>query len=313
MHRSLLPAAQGIRRGAIALLLTAPLLMMHGQPAEANFLQKLRGVLRGDTQEGAQQGDARGAAIRDRRCAAENPAAIADRGATATPAGAESQLIILVPNTLAPINTVSATPEVFVYIPPDDAGEPLPTRALLKQNDSVNKQIDLEDIEFDDVIDQDILDEVERTQQPELVLELELGSYTAQYSLPEEALIARIQIPEATALAVNEAPENLRFRLTCTQFTLQDLSGSQAEANEVESGLASTRIQRIPVNNELSAALNAAGAGGDYQLYLDNEVWFEMVAALAVDPTSPEWKTLLEELAIPPVNPVPQTLTPLVD
>jgi len=312
MQRPLFSAAKGFRHGAIALLLTGPLVMLSVQPAEANFLQKLRGILRGDTQAGAQQGDARGAAIRDRRCAAENPELAAGEGPVA-PAEAEAQLIILVPNILAPVNTLSATPEVFVYIPPDETGEALPTRALRKQDAAAPKQIDLDDIEFEDVIDPEILNEVERTQQPELVLELELGSYTAQYSLPEEALIARIQLPEAAALEVGESPETLKFRLTCTQFTLQDLAGSEAEANDTESGLVETSIQRLPMNNDLSAALSSAGAGGDYQLYLDNDIWLEMVAALAAEPTAPEWKTLLDELAIPAVNPVPQTLTPLTD
>lgn len=185
--------AKRLRHGAIAIVLAAPLLLP-GQPAEANFLQKLGEILRGDTQEGAQQGNARGAAIRDRLCAAENPN-LTGLEDSAAPAGEESQIIILVPNVLAPIKTVSATPEVFVYIPPETNSAPPQSHAVLKQNNSLKQQFDLDDIEFDDVIAPDVINEAERTQEDELVLELEFGSFHQQYSLPPEALIAELKFP----------------------------------------------------------------------------------------------------------------------
>ena len=302
--------AQCLRNGAIATILAIPLLLP-GQPAEANFLQKLGDFLRGDTQEGADQGTARGAAIRDRRCAAENPN-ITGLEDAAAPAGEESQLIILAPNVPNPIKTVSATPEVFVYIPPDISEDEDPLRSLMKSEARAskylaNKQIDLEDVEFDDVISPDVRDEAARTEDTELVLELEFEGVVQQFSLPPEALIARIEIPEAIALQEDENAREFRLRLTCIHFTLGDLqTGTQAQESDAETEWVATKIQRVTAVNDVAAADTET----NYEVYLENDVWLDMVAAMADDPTSSEWQALLEALDIPPVNPVPQPLEP---
>ncbi|WOD39793.1 hypothetical protein [Nodosilinea sp. E11] len=48
-----------------------------------------------------------------------------------------------------------------------------------------------------------------------------------------------------------------------------------------------------------------------YQLYLDNGLWFELVAALAANAQAEEGAALLQKLGTLAVDPIPQTLTPV--
>lgn len=93
--------------------------------------------------------------------------------------------------------------------------------------------------------------------------------------------------------------------MTCTQFTLANFNANtRAEEFDTEANWVGTKIQRVSAGEELTDADIEA----NYQTYLEADIWLDMVAALATDPTSSEWQALLEALDIPPVNPVPQPL-----
>lgn len=321
--------AQKGRSLTIALLLAIPMVFQFGLPAQANFRQILRGILRGDTGQGA-RGNARGAAIRDRRCSAEGPrdsprdstrdstsqggAAIA---APASPIDPTDQLTLLVPN-IGQSLTTTTIPAVFVYIPPRTSGavaqaSPLTLEALTPEftNNSSQTKIDLNDI--DSVIDQTIQENVEQAQRPKLLLEFQFGDTIQQYSLPDKALIAKIQVPEGTAFEIG-ATLPLEVRLVCRRVDLTTLSQTaETEFSYSAESEVFVDVQRIEPSNTLLAAIATYAPDDIYQLYLENGLWFEMLVALAATPESDEWTALLEVLEIPEVDPTPQNLFPIGD
>lgn len=298
----------------IALLLATSMVLQFDLPAQANFRRTLRGIFTGDTGQGA-RGNARGAAIRDRRCSADGTSQ--EGAAIATPVSPidpTDQLTLLVPNTGQPLTTTTI-PAVFVYIPPHASGmaaqaSPPTLKALTPEftNNSSQTKIDLDNI--DSVINQTIQDNVDQAQRPKLLLEFQFGDTIQQYSLPDEALIAKIQAPEGSAFEIG-ATLPLEVRLICRRVDLTTLS--QIAATEISYSAESevfVDVQRVAASPALLAAIETRQLDDRYQLYLDNGLWFEMVTALAANPESEEWAALLEELAIPAINPTPQTLKP---
>lgn len=307
------------RRGTLVLLLATPMIFPFGLPAQAGFWATLRGIVTGDTGEGA-RGNARGAAIRDRRCGAEAPTVSSDGSdedgnAIVTPdlsIGSTESLILLAPNTGQTLTT-STVPEVFVYIPPSISEAEEPVAPLLSEPaPKINQtKIDLDDI--DSVVDTDLQDEVDQAQQPELLLELQFDGTTRYYSLPDEAMIAKLQAPAETAFEIGEI-SSLEVRLVCRRANLTSLS----QAAEIKSSYSTETevfvdVQRVEPSDQLIAAIETYEPSEIYQAYLDNGMWFEMVAALAESPQSEEWAILLESLEIPDVDPTPQTLIPIGD
>jgi hypothetical protein len=307
--------AQKGRSLIIALVLATPMVLPLGLPAQANFRQTLRGIFTGDTGQGA-KGNARGASIRDRRCTTAVPTVNSDESGSdlsiTSPTNSTEQLILLVPNTGQTLITTTV-PEVFVYIPPhtSSAAEPDPSLAPAPATNFDQTKIDLDDI--DSVVDEGVQDEVDRAQQAELLLEFQFGDTTQYYSLPDEALIAKIQAPEETAFDIGETTP-LEVRLICRQAGLTTLSPTaETEFSYSAESEVFVDVQRIAASRPLLAAIETHEPDDLYQLYLDNGLWFEMVAALAANPQSDEWAALLEELEIPAVAPTPQPLTPITN
>jgi hypothetical protein len=320
--------AQKVRSLVIALVLATPMVLQLELPAQANFRQTLRGIFTGDTGQGA-RGNARGAAIRDRRCGAEAPSnGIGQEGvaiaASASPADPSDQLTLLVPNTGQTLSTTTL-PDVFVYIPSHTSGAVeqafqvspavlfpavLSPKAFTPEPaiNSSQTKIDLEDI--DSVIDEKLQENVEQYQQSELLLEFQFGDTIRHYSLPDEALIAKIQLPDGSAFEIGDTLP-LEVRLVCRRVDLTTLS--QAATTEISYSAESevfVNVQRVAASRALLTALETHQSDDRHQLYLDNGLWFEMVSALAANPGSDEWAALLEELAIPVINPTPHTLIP---
>lgn len=304
-------------RGAMALLLATPLLIAVELPAQANFATTVRGIFTGNTGQGA-RGNARGAAIRDRRCgttvpmvnSSENSGESGAAVSPMSPASSPEPLILLVPNTgqTFPITTV---PEVLVYIPPHTATSADPASTTSPDPLPLQTKIDLDDI--DSVVDENLQGEVERAQQSELLLELQFNGTNRYYSLPDEGLIAKLQAPESTTFAIGEVSA-IEVRLVCRRVDLTSLRQTAAtESSYVTESEVFADVQRVEASPKLTAALATLGADERYQAYLDNGLWFEMVAALAANPQSEEWAALLQELDIPSVNLTPQTLTPITN
>jgi hypothetical protein len=301
-----------VRRVAIALLIAIPMGLAWGLPAQANFWQTVRGIFTGDTREGA-RGNTRGAAIRDRHCSAPMGNS-SESGATNlapdSSIDATERLILLAPNTGQTL-TITTVPDVFVYIPPHVPGAEAPSPLSFSEpTANINPtEIDLDDI--DSVVDEDIKVKVDQTQQSELLLEFQFDGRTRYYSLPDQALIAKLQIPADTALESGEISQ-LEVRLVCRRMGLTSLSQTaQTESTYSTESEVFVEVQRVEPSNQLIAAIETYEPGEVYQAYLDNQLWLEMVAALAANPQSEAWVALLEVLEIPAVDSTPHILTPI--
>ncbi len=163
------------------------------------------------------------------------------------------------------------------------------------------------------MVDEDLQDEVEQARQSELLLEFQFDGTTRYYSLPSEALIAKLQAPDSTAFETGEVSP-LEVRLVCRRVDLTSLSQTAAtESSYSTESEVFANVKRVEPSNQLAAAMATYEPNEIYQAYLENGLWFEMLAALAANPQSEEWAALLQELEIPAVDPTPRTLTPITN
>lgn len=308
-----------LNRRAIAPLLTVMLIMLQSSPAQAGFLETLRSIFTGDTEEGA-QGNARGGAIRDRRCGTDAASVNSEQGseqgdvvAAIEASSPDERLILLVPNTGQTLITTAALPEVFVYIPPSLSSSEEQEQSLVPAPTAkgIRSKIDLDDI--DSVVDEQVQDQIEQTQQAELLLEFQFNGITRYYSLPDEAVIAKIQPPAEAAFETGETSQ-LEVRFICRRVDLSSLSVDAAVAsNDAAEEEVFVDLQRVAISEQWQAAMMTDSAEEAYQVYADNGLWLEWVAAIAAHPNSQEWTTLLEALGIAAVDPTPRVLPFVTD
>ena len=140
-------------QAALALLMAVPLTLTPSAPADANILGVLRSIFSRETSGGA-QGNARATGIRDRRCGLEAQSLEAqwDMASPSTATRQPEQLLLLLPNISQTLTTTTATPTVFVYIPPSATPtEPASSERPEPKASHQPSKIDITDI--DSVID----------------------------------------------------------------------------------------------------------------------------------------------------------------
>jgi hypothetical protein len=298
--RTFVPA---LGRCAIALALATPLVLAHGPTAQAGLIDTIRGIFTGNTGEGA-SGTNRGGAIRDNFC---------EPGASVAPAKAW-RLSALVPSTAQ--QTAQATPTIFVYLNLETAGASQAKQQLtpnpLKQGIS-----DLEAAE---------LEQFRTTERVDLLLELVLSDAENNpdtfrqyyFSLPDNDAVVELPLPLESSMEIGQTYQ-WTVRLLCRQITSQgtvnmaEVESSQPRINEAEQTTVFGFITRVASNPQLETAIANTDPEARYQAYIDNKLWFELVADLATTPNSPEWLSLLEEWNIPTDAAEPQTLLPLTE
>ncbi|HEY9886958.1 MAG TPA: DUF928 domain-containing protein [Candidatus Obscuribacterales bacterium] len=290
-------------RASLGSALTLVLLLTGVSPARANFINTVRGIFTGDTGSGA-RGNTRGGAIRDEYCYRNPGNAIAP--APESPLG---QMVVLAPDALQ--TTTQAQPEFFLYLPfaatLPQGDRPTPAQT---QPQSQPATIDIE--ELDTLLDIDV------TTQANLVFEFELWDAATRavvgrvnLDLPPTAGLVKFQLPAEMALAVDQT-YLWNFRLVCQRVAPVGLAANgDTLQTETEVQVVFGEIQRVAANPALTTALTDTSPAEVYIVYLEQGIWFDMVAALAQQPEAPDWRDLLAAWEIPTVDPMPHPLQPL--
>ncbi|RZM76626.1 DUF928 domain-containing protein [Leptolyngbya iicbica] len=295
---SLVPA---LGRSAIALALSTPLLLASSTTAQAGLIDTIRGIFTGDTGEGA-AGTSRGGAIRDEFCEPGAAVAIAKTW----------RLSALVPETAQ--QTAQSAPSIFVYLDLETVADAQAKQQLPQTN---LKQGILDYGEED-------LDQFRTGERIDLLLELVLSdaennpeSFRQYYfALPDDDAVVELPLPLESPLAVGQTYQ-WTARLLCRRLTAEgtvsneSVAASPTRLNEVEQTSVFGFITRVPSSAELETAIASNDPEARYQAYIDNQLWFELVADLATVPNAPEWPSLLEAWDIPVTDAAPQTLQPL--
>jgi len=289
----------------VALAIAAPLTPVLEQPAQAGFL----GSFKGNRGGGRASGRARGGAVRDSACAVATP--------LSTPAQdseqQEEQIFTLVVEGQQ--QTTRANPDFFVYVPFDRNTEDMGLVFELATQEAITGR--------------------------QVVA-------TANLPLPEKAGLVRFQLPTDTPLALGTT-YNWGFRLQCLSQpstpeaepqiatpSTQTGSGPVTAGNLSISILSPTHgtskakntptprvlqevfgdIQRVEATPELKATLANSEPEQQYQAYLEQGIWFDMVSDLAANSPS-DWTTFLQEMGEDPnfrelatVDPNPEVVTP---
>ncbi len=305
-------------QGSLAALAIALLIILTiATPAQADWLETLRRIIEGDPDSQASNRN-RGAATRDETCLLDDGVARAVDSSSPdgsvgpfAPAAAKpgnSQIVVLAPDIFQ--NTIQPTPELFLYVPFD--------------RNTYNMVLVFE------------LAIKETAPAREVIGE------PIHLSLPVEPGLMRFRLPAETPLEIGKTYE-WTFRLSCRgnqptpdsepnnvsstaslgdgdidiqEIKILALGGDIDGPNVAASPTLTVRqevfgdIQRVDETGELTEALANSDSSNRYQVYFDHDIWFDMVAALAKNPSS-EWTALLkEEFNLADIDPTPQPLTP---
>lgn len=290
-------------RRAAAIALVLPLSLAVSIPAEAGLLDIFR-----NRPGGRLTGNSKGGAIRDEACSPEVLEELE-----------EAQLVALVPETLE--RTTKANPDLFVYIP---LGQNISTNLALQ----FKLKTDLNGLE-------DVIEPIEFAipEEPGLVklrfpaaAPLDIGrTYSWELNLicqntpttPESPEAALEETGEFAELPSNDnALDNDAFddeALDIDDLTLDGLgSNADAEGSDVfneDPRVAEASvygdIERVAVTDDLNQALANKAPDKRYEAYLEQEIWFDMVSALA-ESRSSIWTALLDEFDLGDVDPTPQ-------
>lgn len=296
-----------ISTGLAILAIASSLPLTMATPAQAGWLDAVRGALRGDS-GGRASGRSRGGGTRDEVCAinrGSSTAAIATD--TDEPEVAPSQLVVLVPDTLQ--KTTQATPEFYMYVPFDRSHQPLTLVFELATKESETSR--------------------------------QVIAGPMPLSLPNEPGLVRFQLPADLSLATGITYE-WTFRLLCQEAKLHPETHSRITFPAVTSETSSIdiddieiralgsdtlipsgavpptptvrqevfgTIQRVAPSPDLANALTTSAPSDRHQVYLDYGVWFDMVATLAANQL-PDWSVLLTEFQLTDVDQTPQSIVP---
>lgn len=277
-------------RRAAAIALVLPLALVTSLPAEAGLLDIFRG------RTGSRPtGNSRGGAIRDEACTSEVLAMLE-----------EAQLVALVPETLQ--RTTKANPELFVYVP---IGQNVSSSLVLQ----FKLKTDLNGLE-------NVIEPVEFTvpEEPGLVklnfpiaAPLDIGkTYSWELNLVCQNTPTAVN-PEATSEAVDESAALPRTDIPfdIDSATLDQLVANADAPNEeprVAEASVYGDIERVAVTAILNQSLASKTPASRYEAYLEQEIWFDMVSALAAS-RSTTWTALLDEFDLEDIDPAPQTVT----
>ena len=272
-----------LKRGLLAIAIVSSFNGIFVIPAEANFLDSVRGIFSGDSGGGASS-RSRGGAIRNEYCKSDEIAA------------SNEEIVALIPDAVA--TTTQANPEILLYVPFDRLNYP---------------QIDL----F-----LDLGEGAEATSfsyalpaTPGIV-RLQLPDHTALAS----GEISRWQIrmlcvtdgeSEAVTVANDSIPVPIEGELELNDLGITAL-GEETSSVEGQDQIyvfqeVSGPIQRVEVSPQLAETLATTDSSLHYQAYLEEGIWLDMVSELS-DEQSPEWISLLEEFELSGVDPTVQSL-----
>ncbi len=286
----------GLRAQSLTLAVALPLVLFASLPAQAGFLD----IFRRST-GGQPTGTSRGGAIRDEACSPDALAKLAGQ-----------ELVALVPEIKA--LTTEAVPELLVYVPIGKNTESnLALKFTLLQEHAAEGLKPVTESVISAIPDEPGL---VRLQFPSDVPLVPGDTYIWQLNLVCQASAATGA--DATATATTASGSTPSGTIDLDTITLDGGAALAVEqpttatplppaTSAAPQQLLRGEVERVPETPELRSELAKVAPRDRYQVYVDNNLWFDMVVAMA-DSQPPAWTELLAEFDLADIDPIPQII-----
>ncbi|MEM1279765.1 MAG: DUF928 domain-containing protein [Cyanobacteria bacterium P01_H01_bin.152] len=277
--------------GLLAIAIVPSLTGLLAIPAQANFLDSVRGIFGGNSDSGASS-RSRGGAIRNQECKAEEIAASTE------------EMVALIPDDIA--KTTQANPEVLIYIPFDRVRYP-----------QVRLRLELEQEGISTALTSSYypLPEAPGIVSIQVAENIALGQeYQWEVGMLCERNLEEVVVDDLPPTSVaNDGPVDViengdsNTGIVLDEFGGDDRAANEGSDNEDIFQAVEGPIQLVESTPDLAETLATNESELHYQAYLEAGIWLDMVTALAAN-QSPEWVALLEEFELSGIAPTVQSL-----